>query len=101
MAYLLPDKSSTGRTARSHPSDGTTRKLLRIMQGKYAMSVFDVARNLKISERQAWRYLSSLLAQGAIYVRYRQHQIYYYSLRRTHETRKLVRSDTAGPSVGS
>lgn len=72
-----------GKPTRSRPSDGTTRKLLRILSGKYAMSVKDVARNLRISERQAWRYIARLLAEEKIYVRYAQPRTYYYSLRRT------------------
>lgn len=52
------------------------------------MSVKDVARNLRISDRQAWRYIARLLAEDKIYLRYRQ-QNNYYSLRRTHENRKI------------
>jgi len=67
---------------RAKPTDGTARKLLRIMHGKYAMSVHDVARNLKISPRHAWRFINRLEAEGLIYLRYRQ-RFNYYSLRRT------------------
>lgn len=98
MAYPSLDKLSTGRIARSRPSDGTTRKLLRIMQGRYAMCVDDVARNLRISERHAWRFIQRLLDEEKIYLRYRQRKN-YYSLRRTHEARKIVRSDSVGPSA--
>jgi predicted ArsR family transcriptional regulator len=79
---------------RSRPSDGIKRKLLRLMQSKYAMSVKDVARNLRISDRHAWRYISRLEAEGLIYLRYRQ-RFNYYSLRRTDETRKISRSITS------
>lgn len=51
------------------------------MAGKYAMSVADVARNLRLSERSAWRYISRLEAEGLIYLRYRQ-RLNYYSLKR-------------------
>jgi Mn-dependent DtxR family transcriptional regulator len=51
------------------------------MHGKYAMSVHDVARNLKISPRHAWRFINRLEAEGLIYLRYRQ-RFNYYSLRR-------------------
>lgn len=96
MASHLKDRSSTGRTMRSRPTDGTTRKLLRIWQGRYAMCVDDVARNLRISERHAWRFIQRLLDEDKIYLRYRQRKN-YYSLRRTHETRKIVGSDATGP----
>ena len=58
------------------------------MQSKYAMSVKDVARNLRISDRQAWRYISRLEVQGLIYLRYRQ-RFNYYSLRKNNEDREI------------
>lgn len=73
---------------RSRPSDGVTRKLLRLMQSKYAMSVKDVARNLRISDRHAWRFISKLEAQGLIYLRYRQ-RFNYYSIRKNNEDREI------------
>jgi DNA-binding Lrp family transcriptional regulator len=57
------------------------------MQGKFAMSVVDVARNLKVSRRNAWRYISKLEADGLIYLRYRQ-RLNYYSIRRENEIGK-------------
>lgn len=78
---------------RSRPSDGIKRKLLKLLQGKYAMSVKDVARNLRISDRHAWRYISSLEAEGEIYLRYRQ-RFNYYSLRRTNEARQISKRTT-------
>lgn len=65
------------KTQRSRPSDGKRVKLLRIFAGKYAMSVQDVARNLRMSKRNAWRYLSRLEAEGIVYLRYRQGRNYY------------------------
>ena len=70
---------------RSRASEGKRRRLLRIIAGKYAMSVRDVARNLRITQRHAWRYISELEAEGKIYLRYRQ-KFNYYSLRRNNET---------------
>lgn len=46
------------------------------------MSVVDVMRVLRISERQAWRYLMRLYDEKRIYQRYRQDKYVYYSLRR-------------------
>jgi predicted ArsR family transcriptional regulator len=57
------------------------------MQSKYAMSVKDVARNLRISDRHAWRFISKLEAQGLIYLRYRQ-RFNYYSIRKNNEDRE-------------
>jgi hypothetical protein len=66
---------------RSRPTDGTTARLTRILKGKYAVSVKDIARLLRISERHAWRFISRLEAQGVIELRYRQ-RYNYYSVRR-------------------
>lgn len=66
---------------RSKPTDGTTVRLTRILKGKYAVSVKDVARILRISDRHAWRFISRLEAQGVIELRYRQ-RYNYYSVRR-------------------
>lgn len=46
------------------------------------MCVVDVARVLRISERQAWRYITKLYNEKLIYPRYRQHRYIYYSVRR-------------------
>jgi uncharacterized membrane protein len=51
------------------------------MQTKYAMSVQDVARILRMSKRNAWRYITRLEQEGLIYLRYRQ-GFNYYSLKR-------------------
>lgn len=66
---------------RSKPTDGTTVRLTRILKGKYAVSVKDVARILRISQRHAWRFISRLEAEGVIELRYRQRHN-YYSVRR-------------------
>jgi predicted ArsR family transcriptional regulator len=66
---------------RSKPTDGTTVRLTRILRGKYAVSVKDVARILRISDRHAWRFISRLEAEGVIELRYRQ-RYNYYSVRR-------------------
>jgi predicted ArsR family transcriptional regulator len=69
------------RKPRSKPTDGTTVRLMRILKGKYAVSVKDVARILHISDRHAWRFISRLEAEGVIELRYRQ-RYNYYSIRR-------------------
>ena len=66
---------------RSKPTDGTTVRLMRILKGKYAVSVKDVARILHISDRHAWRFINRLEAEGVIELRYRQ-RYNYYSVRR-------------------
>ena len=87
-------------TTRTRPSDGKTRKLLRIMEGKFAMSVVDVARNLKTSKRNAWRYISKLEADGCIYLRYRQ-RLNYYSIRRENEVREDGSGDRKSTRLNS
>jgi|APCry1669189534_1035231.scaffolds.fasta_scaffold02924_7 biotin operon repressor len=67
---------------RSKPTDGTARRLTAKLQGKYAVSVKDVARLLGISDRHAERYISRLQAEGIIFLRYRQRRYNYYSIRR-------------------
>jgi len=67
---------------RSRPTDGTARRLTRILTGKYAVSIKDVARLLGVSHRHAERYVSRLQAEGIIFLRYRQQRYNYYSIRR-------------------
>ena len=67
---------------RARPSDGKAKRLLRSFQSRFAMSVVDVMRVLRVSERQAWRYISRLHNEKRIYQRYRQDKYVYYSLRR-------------------
>jgi len=66
---------------RSRPTDGTARRLTRILNGKYAVCVKDVARLLHISDRHAWRFIDRLVKEGVIELRYRQ-RYNYYSVRR-------------------
>ena len=67
---------------RSRPTDGTARRLTRIVNGKYAVSVKDVARLLHMSDRHAWRFIDRLVKEGVIELRYRQRRYNYYSVRR-------------------
>jgi hypothetical protein len=66
---------------RSKPSDGKMLRLKRVLAGKYAVSIQDIARYLRVGERQAYRYLEPLIEEGHVYLRYRQ-RCHYYSLRR-------------------
>lgn len=67
---------------RSKPSDGKLLRLKRRMETRYALSVRDMARLLRVGERQARRYVARLLAEDAIFLRYRYCGFHYYSLRR-------------------
>jgi predicted ArsR family transcriptional regulator len=67
---------------RSLPTDGTARRLTRILNGKYAVCVKDVARLLHISDRHAWRFIDRLVKEGVIELRYRERRYNYYSVRR-------------------
>jgi DNA-binding Lrp family transcriptional regulator len=67
---------------RSRPTDGTTRRLARILQSRYAVSIKQVARMLNISERHAVRFIDRLVKEGVIELRYRERRYNYYSVRR-------------------
>lgn len=55
---------------------------MRVMAGKYAVNVKDVARLMRLRIRQARYYISVLTKEGKIYVRYKQDRYNYYALRR-------------------
>lgn len=55
---------------------------MRVMAGKYAINVKDVARLMRLRIRQARYYISVLTKEGKIYVRYKQDRYNYYALRR-------------------
>lgn len=67
---------------RSLPSDGKLLRLKRRMETRYALSVKDIARFLRVGERQARRYVTRLLEEDAIFLRYRYCGFHYYSIRR-------------------
>ena len=62
---------------RACPSDAKLVRLARILQGKYAVSVKDVARIMRVSHRQAHRYVARLQEQGIIFLKYRKRYNYY------------------------
>jgi Mn-dependent DtxR family transcriptional regulator len=62
-------------------SDGRLMRLTRILQGKYAVSVKDVARIMRVSHRQAQRYVARLQEEDIIFLKYRQ-RYNYYAIRR-------------------
>ena len=70
------------RQERSKPSDGKVLRLKRRMETRYALSLKDIARFLRVSERQARRYVARLLEEDAIFLRYRYCGFHYYSIRR-------------------
>jgi predicted ArsR family transcriptional regulator len=72
----------TAKISRSRPTDGTTRRLARVMQSRYAMSFKQVARLLNISDRHAMRFVDRLVKEGVIELRYRERRYNYYSVRR-------------------
>jgi predicted ArsR family transcriptional regulator len=67
---------------RSRPTDGTARRLTRMMQSRYAVSIKQVARLLHISDRHATRFIDRLVKEGVIELRYRERRYNYYSVRR-------------------
>lgn len=73
-----PERKTT--QSRSRPTDGTARRLTRILQSRYAVSIKEVARMLHISDRHAWRFVDRLVKEGVIELRYRQRRYNYYSV---------------------
>ena len=72
----------TAKISRSRPTDGTTKRLARAMQSRYAMSFKQVARMFHISDRHAMRFIDRLVKEGVIELRYRERRYNYYSVRR-------------------
>jgi predicted ArsR family transcriptional regulator len=70
------------RRPRAKPSNGKKLRLIRVLGGKYAVNVKDVAKLMRIRIRQARYYISVLTKEGKIYVRYKQDRYNYYALRR-------------------
>lgn len=62
--------------------DGKVLRLKRKFKERYAMSIKDICRFLRIGERQARRYISRLESDGIIYLRYKQDGFYHYSYKR-------------------
>jgi hypothetical protein len=67
---------------KSKPSNGKKMRLIRVLQGKYAVNIKDVARLMRLRVRQARYYVGVLTKEGKIYVRYKQDRYNYYALRR-------------------
>jgi predicted transcriptional regulator of viral defense system len=67
---------------KSKPSNGKKLRLIRVLGGKYAVNVKDVAKLMRVRIRQARYYISVLTKEGKIYVRYKQDRYNYYALRR-------------------
>jgi hypothetical protein len=68
---------------KSKPSEGKKLRLLRILDGKYAVNIKDVARLMRLQLRQAKYYIGVLRKEGKVYVRYKQDRYNYYALRRS------------------
>ena len=67
---------------RTRPSDGRLMRLTRILETKYAVSVKDVARIMKVSRTTAVRYVARLEEAGVVFVKYKQRRYNYYAIRR-------------------
>ncbi len=70
------------RRPRAKPSNGKKMRLVRVLHGKYAVNIKDIARLMRLRLRQARYYVSVLTKEGKIYVRYKQDRYNYYALRR-------------------
>lgn len=67
---------------RSKPTDGKMVRLTRLLETRYAVSVRDVARIMKVSHITAMRYVIRLQNEGVIFLKYRQRRFNYYAIRR-------------------
>jgi hypothetical protein len=67
---------------KSKPSEGKKLRLIRVLSGKYAVNIKDVARLMRLQLRQAKYYIGVLRKEGKVYVRYKQDRFNYYALRR-------------------
>lgn len=67
---------------RAKPTDGKMMRLTRLLETRYAVSVRDVARIMKVSHITAMRYVIRLQNEGVIFLKYRQRRFNYYAIRR-------------------
>lgn len=67
---------------RAKPTDGKMVRLTRLLETRYAVSVRDVARIMKVSHITAMRYVIRLQNEGVIFLKYRQRRFNYYAIRR-------------------
>lgn len=73
--------------ARAQPSDAHLGKLIHHLTTHYAMSRRDVEKVLNIKPRQAWFYIDKLREDGVVFLRYKDKNRKYYSLRTKDELR--------------
>ena len=67
---------------RARPSDGKLVRLTRVLETKYALSIRDVARIMRVSRATAVRYMTRLEEAGVVFVKYKQRRYNYYAIRR-------------------
>ena len=67
---------------RARPSDGKLVRLTRVLESKYALSIRDVARIMRVSRATAVRYMTRLEEAGVVFVKYKQRRYNYYAIRR-------------------
>jgi predicted ArsR family transcriptional regulator len=67
---------------RTRPSDGKLVRLTRVLETKYALSIRDVARIMRVSRATAVRYMTRLEEAGVVFVKYKQRRYNYYAIRR-------------------
>jgi len=67
---------------RSKPSDGTKKRLIRIMGERYALTIKNMMKLLRLSEGQTKWYIAELKRDNTIYIKYRTGHVAHYALRR-------------------
>jgi predicted ArsR family transcriptional regulator len=67
---------------KSKSSEGKRVRLIRILEGKYAVTVKDICKLMHLKETQVRWYINSLLEEGKVYVKYTKGRLIHYALRR-------------------
>jgi predicted transcriptional regulator len=63
-------------------------QVVRILDSTFALSIRQLARKMKLTERTVYRYLNPLIQHGIVYVRFKANErgskkpVYFYSTKR-------------------
>ena len=68
--------------SKSRSSEGTKMRLIRMLEGKHALSVKEICKEMDLKERQARWYVAKLLEEDLIFVRYTHGKRKFYAIRR-------------------
>ena len=69
--------------SKSRSSEGTKMRLIRMLEGKHAVCIKDICKEMNLKERQARWYVAKLLEEDTVYIRYTHGRRNFYSIRRS------------------